>query len=176
MRFIMWNMRVRPRLLTTVARELARCMSDFVEEVRWDKGGTEQWRNEEIKNRLKSGNACYQSVQNLLSSSLLSANIKIKIHRTIILPVVLYGCETWTPTLREEHRPRVFKNRVLRKILGPKTDKVIGSGEDYILRSFMSCTAYQILLLWSNQNNETGKTHSICGVEERGMPHFVGEI
>jgi len=57
---------------------------------------------EEIKSRLKSGNACYHSVQNLLSSSLLSKNLKIKIYRTIILPVVLYGCETWSLTLREE--------------------------------------------------------------------------
>jgi hypothetical protein len=58
---------------------------------------------EEIKSRLKSGNACYLCEQNLLSSSLLSKNIKIKIYRTIILPVVLYGCETWSQTLRVEH-------------------------------------------------------------------------
>ena len=57
---------------------------------------------EAIKSRLKSGNACYHSVQNLLSSSLLSKNLKNKIYRTIILPVVLYGCETWSLTLREE--------------------------------------------------------------------------
>jgi hypothetical protein len=61
---------------------------------------------EEIQSRLKSGNACYHSVQDLLSSSLLSKNTKIKIYRTIILPVVLYGCETWPLTLREEHRLR----------------------------------------------------------------------
>jgi len=53
---------------------------------------------EEIKSTLKSGNACYHSVQNLLSSSLLSKNLKIKIHRTFILRVVLYGCETWSLT------------------------------------------------------------------------------
>ena len=57
---------------------------------------------EEIKRTLKSGTACYYSAQNLLSSRLLSKNIKIKIYRTIILPVVLYGCETWSLTLREE--------------------------------------------------------------------------
>jgi len=56
---------------------------------------------EEIKSRLKSGNACYHSVQNLLSSRLLSTNLKIKINRTIILPVVLYGSETWSLKLRE---------------------------------------------------------------------------
>ena len=63
---------------------------------------------EEIKSRLKSGNACYHSVQNLLSSRLLSKNLKIKICRTIILPVVLYGCENLSLTLKEEHRLRVF--------------------------------------------------------------------
>jgi len=55
---------------------------------------------EEIKSRLKSGNACYHSVQNLLSSSLLSKTLNIKIYRTIIFTVVLYGCETWSFTLR----------------------------------------------------------------------------
>jgi hypothetical protein len=79
---------------------------------------------EEIKSRLKSGNTCYHSVQNLLSSSLLSKNLKIKIYKTIILPVVLYGCEIWSLTLREERRLRVFKNRVLRRIFGPKKDEV----------------------------------------------------
>ena len=65
-------------------------------------------------------------MQNLLSSSLLSKNIKIKRYRTIICPVVLYGCETWSLTLREEHRLRVFENRVLRRIFGSKKDDVIG--------------------------------------------------
>jgi hypothetical protein len=72
--------------------------------------------HEEIKSTLNSGNACYHSVQSLLSSRLLSRNVKVKIHKTIILPVVLYGCETWSVTLREEHRLRVFENRVLRRI------------------------------------------------------------
>jgi len=65
-------------------------------------------------------------VQNLLSSSLLSKNLKIKIYRNIILPVVLYGCETWSLTLREERRMRVFENRMLRTIFGPKRDEVTG--------------------------------------------------
>jgi len=65
-------------------------------------------------------------VQNLLSSSLLSNNLKIKMYRTIILPVVLYGCETWSLTLREERRLRVFENRALRRIFGPKGDEVTG--------------------------------------------------
>jgi hypothetical protein len=63
----------------------------------------------EIKSRSKSGSAWYHSMQNLSSSSLLSKNIKIKIYRTIILPVVLYGCETWLLTLREDCRLRVLR-------------------------------------------------------------------
>ena len=81
---------------------------------------------EEIKSRMKSGNACYHSVQNLLSSRLLPKNLKIKIYRTIILPVVLYGCETWSLTLRKECRLRVFENRVLKRIFRPKKDEVKG--------------------------------------------------
>jgi len=81
---------------------------------------------EKIKSRLKSGNTCYHSMQNILSSSLLSKNLKFKIYRTIILPVVLYGCETWSLTLREERRLSVFENRVLRRIFGPTWDMVTG--------------------------------------------------
>ena len=81
---------------------------------------------EEIKSGLKSGNASYFSVQDLLSSSLQSKNLNIKIYRTINLPVVLCGFETWSLTLREESWLRVFENRVLRRIFGPKMDKVTG--------------------------------------------------
>ena len=65
-------------------------------------------------------------MQNLLSSSLLSKTVKIKIYRTIILPVVLFGCETWSLTLREERRLRVFENRVLGRVFGPKRNEVTG--------------------------------------------------
>jgi hypothetical protein len=78
------------------------------------------------KRRLNSGNACYHSVQNLLSSPLLSKNIKLRIHKTVILPVVLYGCETWSMTLREQHRIRVYENRVRRRIFGQKRGEVTG--------------------------------------------------
>jgi hypothetical protein len=81
---------------------------------------------EEIKSRLKPGNACYHSVQKLLSSSLLSKNIKIQIYRTIIFLVVLNGCETWSLTPREERRMRVSENRMLRRIFGPKRDEITG--------------------------------------------------
>jgi len=68
---------------------------------------------EEIKSRLKSGNVCYLSLQNLFSSSLLSKKLKIKIFRNIIL-LIVYGCETCLLTLMEERRLRVFKYRMLR--------------------------------------------------------------
>ena len=67
-------------------------------------------------------------MQNLLSSRLLSKNLKIKIYRTIILPVVLYGCKTWSLTLREESKLRVFEKKVLRRIFGPRRDEVTGDG------------------------------------------------
>jgi hypothetical protein len=81
---------------------------------------------EETRRRLNLGNACYHSVQSLLSSRLLSKNLKIRIYKTIILPVILYGCETWSLTLREEHRLRVFENKVLRRTFGPKRDEMMG--------------------------------------------------
>jgi hypothetical protein len=81
---------------------------------------------EEIKGRLSSGNDCYHSVQNLLSSRLLSKNIKMRIYKTIILHAFQYGSETWSLTFREEHRLRVFGNRALRKIFGPKRYEVTG--------------------------------------------------
>jgi len=81
---------------------------------------------EEIKSRLKSGNTCYHSVHNLLSSRLLSKNLKIKIYRTIILPVILYGCETWSLILRDERKLRVFDNMVLMRIFGLRREEVTG--------------------------------------------------
>ena len=100
----------------------------------------------EIKSRLKSGNACYHTVQNLLSSNLLSKNLEIKMHRTIILPVVSYGCETWALLLREESTQREFENRVLR-IFGPKKDEVTREWRKLkIMRSLLTCTPHPILL------------------------------
>jgi hypothetical protein len=78
--------------------------------------------HEEIKSRLNSGNACYHSVQSLMSSHLLSRNVTVKMYKTIILQVVLYEYETWSLTLRDKHRLRVFENMVLRKIFAPKRD------------------------------------------------------
>jgi hypothetical protein len=90
---------------------------------------------EEIKSRLRSGNACYHSVQNLLPSRLLPKNLKIKIYRTIILPVVWYGCESLSLILREIRKLRLFENMVLRRIFVPRRDEVSGNGGDCITRS-----------------------------------------
>jgi hypothetical protein len=129
---------------------------------------------EEIKSRLKSGNACYDLVQDLLSSSMLSKNTKIKIYRTIILLVVLYGCETWFLTLREEHRLRVFKHRVQRKILGCNMDELtrewrrLHNEELYDLY-----TSY-----YSGDQIKTNEMDGACGTpeeQERCIQGFGGE-
>ena len=70
---------------------------------------------------------------------------KIKMYGTIILPLVLYGCETWSLTSREERRLTVFENRVLSRIFGPKRDEVTGGGENYIMRNLVTCTPHKIL-------------------------------
>jgi hypothetical protein len=86
----------------------------------------ENCMHEEKKSRPNLGNACYSLVQCLLASHLLSRILKVKIYKIIILPVVLYACETWSLTLREEHRLRVFEKRVLRRIFGPKWGEGMG--------------------------------------------------
>jgi hypothetical protein len=100
-------------------------------------------RSKEIKSRLNVGNACYHSVQSLLSSCLLSRNVKVKIYRIIILPVVLYGCKTWSLTLREEDRLRVFENRVLRRIFGSK--------RGVVTREWSKLHNEELHILYSNQ-------------------------
>ena len=79
---------------------------------------------EEIKHRINMGNACYYSPEKILSSHLLSKMLKDNTYKTIVLPVVLYGYETSSLTLREEHRLRVSENKVLRKIFGAKKDEI----------------------------------------------------
>jgi hypothetical protein len=76
----------------------------------------------EIKRRFSSGNACYHSVQSLPSSRLLSKNMKMRKYKTVILLAILFGCETWSLTLREEHRLRVFENKVLRRMFERNSD------------------------------------------------------
>jgi hypothetical protein len=81
---------------------------------------------EKIKRQSNSINAFHHSVQNLLSSGLLSKNVKVRIHKTVIFPVVLYECETWSMTLREECRLRVLRYRMLRRIYVSRRDEATG--------------------------------------------------
>jgi hypothetical protein len=103
---------------------------------------------EEIRSRVKSGNASYHLVQNTLSFSLPIKNIET--YRTTILPIVLYDRETSLLTLTGERRLTVFEYRVLRRIFGPRTDEITGSEENYIMRSLIICTPHKILFGWSN--------------------------
>ena len=124
---------------------------------------------EEIKSRLRSGNACYHSVQNLLSSRLLSKNLKIEIYRTIILPVVLYGRETWSLTLREERKLRAFENMVLGRVFGPRRDEVMGEWRrlhNEELNDLYS-TPNIVWLIKSRRMRWAG--HVACMGEERGV-------
>jgi hypothetical protein len=91
-----------------------------------------------------------------MPSRLLSRNVKVKIHKTIILSFVLYGCETWSLTLREEHRLRVFVNRVVRRIFRSKRDEQ-DSGGSSTVRSFIICTHPQISLGRSSQGERGGR-------------------
>jgi len=104
---------------------------------------------EEIKSRLHSGNATCHSVQNLLSSSLLSKHIKSKIYSTIILPFVFCGCETWSLILREVHRLRVCDKSVLRRIFVSRIDQVTGKWRklhnERLNYQFSSLSIFQVI-------------------------------
>jgi hypothetical protein len=100
--------------------------------------------HEEVKSRFISGNACYHSIQNLLSSHLLSKARRHKTHINIILPVFLYGCETWYLILREECRLRVFENRGLRRIFGPNREEVMGGLRKLYNEELRICTPPQV--------------------------------
>jgi hypothetical protein len=126
---------------------------------------------EEIKSILNLGTVCYHSVQNLLSSHLLSRNVKVKIYKTTILSVILYGCETWSLTLREEHRLRVFENRVLRRIFRPKRDEVTGE-----CRKLLS---EELHILYSSPNiirqiKSRRQVGGACGTYGRGEESVKG--
>jgi hypothetical protein len=130
--------------------------------------------HEEIKSRLNSGNACYHSVQSLLSSRLLSRNVKVKIYKTIIQPVVFYGCETWSLTLREDHRLRVFENRVPSRIFGPERDEVTGE-----LRKLHNEELYNLYsypdVIRQVKANEVGRAYGTHGRGEVSVQGFGGK-
>jgi hypothetical protein len=134
----------------------------------WEQHSAAQnYMHEEIKSRLNSGNACYHSVYSLWSSRLLSRNVKVTKYNTIIVPVVLHGCETGYLTVREQHGLRGFENRVLRRIFGPKRDDVMGewrklhNGELHNLLSSPNTTPDQI------KKNEVGGACGTHGMKEK---------
>ena len=107
------------------------------------------------------------SLQNLLSSCLLAKNINIKIYRTIILPDVLYGCETWSLTLREERRLRLFENRVLKRISGPKRDEVTGEWRRLHDKELYALYFSPNIILVIKSRRQMSRTCSTYGGEKR---------
>jgi hypothetical protein len=108
--------------------------------------------HEEIKSRFKSGNACYHSVQNILSSRFIYNKVNTKICRTIILTVVLYGWETWCITQREKRSLRVFEKWVLRRIF--RREDVIGGWKILHNEEVHNLHSSSMLLRLSNQGEQ----------------------
>jgi hypothetical protein len=126
--------------------------------------------HEEIKSRLKSGNAW-----NLLTTSLLSKNVKITIYRTIILLVVLCGCETWSLILRKECRLRVFENMVLRRIFGPKRDEVTGEWRRLHNKELYALYSSTNIIRVIKSRRQMGRTCGIYGGKKSCIQDFSGE-
>jgi hypothetical protein len=116
---------------------------------------------EKIKWRLNSSNVCFHSVQSLLSSRLLTKNVKITLYTTTVLAVVLYGCETWSLTLREEHRLRVFEVRALRRIFGLKRSEVVGRWRELLHTLYASPNVIGLV-----KHDDMGGARSTNGGEE----------
>jgi len=110
---------------------------------------------------MKPWNACYHSVQNLLSSSFLSRNIKIKIHKQYNFAVVLYGCKTWSLALREEHSLRVFENCVLRRIFGPKRVEAIGKWRK-LHNEKLNNLYSPLIIIWVMKSRKRWVGHVAC--------------
>jgi len=110
-------------------------------------------------------------VRNKITFFLLCFSFLSKSLWDIILSFILYGCETWYLIWREELSKKVFEKRVLKNIFGHKRDEVTGGGGDCIMRSFMICTAHQILFGWSNQEECDGQF--VLRMKERGGTYWI---
>jgi hypothetical protein len=127
--------------------------------------------HDEIKSRLNSGKACCHSVQNLFYSRLISKNLKIKICKTVILPVVLYGCEIWYLTLREEHRLRVFWEQSVEEDIWTLKEGRWIVEKNCIMMNFITCILHRTLLGWLNQVGWGGGT---CSTHRGGERYLQG--
>jgi hypothetical protein len=114
--------------------------------------------NEEVLSRSNSGNVSYSSVPILLSSRVLSKNIKIKIYKNLILPEILYGFEIWSLTLRGEHRLRVYENRMVRGIFRSEGYEIVGGWTKLHIEELHNCTSSETL------SNDQVKQDEICRV------------
>jgi hypothetical protein len=131
--------------------------------------------HEEIKSSLNSGNACYHLVQSFLSSRLLSRNVKVKIYKIVILPVVMYGCETWSLMLREEHRLRVFENRVPRRIFGRKRDEVTGEWRKLHNEELHNLYSSSVIIRQIKSREMRWAGHVACMGQERKLYKVKGK-
>jgi hypothetical protein len=110
-----------------------------------------------------------------LSSRLLSRNVKVQINKTIILPLVLYGCETWSLTLRDEHRLGVFENRVLRRIFGPRRDEVTGEWDKLHNEELHILYCFPSIIRQINSRRTRWAGHVVRMGEERNVYKVLTE-
>ena len=130
-----WNIYMLIKYIKSVLWRLAKCLS-YIEDARCLK--------------VNWGNACYYPIQNCLSYNFLSNDIKIKIYRTVIFSCFLYGCETWSLTLRKEHRLKVnVRNRMLRNIFELKRDEATGKRRRSVIKYIrMRCAGRIARMKW----------------------------
>jgi hypothetical protein len=121
---------------------------------------------EEIKSRLNPCYACFHSVQNMLSF-LLFINVKITIHKNIIVPLVLYGCETLSLTLKGEHRLKVCENRVLRRLFGVTRDEMVGDWRKLHNEEFHNLYSLSNIIGLIKSRRMPLEEHVICMREQR---------
>jgi len=130
---------------------------------------------EDMKSRLRAGNGCCHSVQNVLYCSLLYKNLKIKIDRIIILPLSFNGCKTWSLTLKEKRRQRAFENRMLSRIFGSKRDEVAGEWRKLHNEELTEVYCSPNIVRMTNSRRMRWEGNAACMGEEKLVQGFGGE-